>query len=49
MRFAYGAGFAARRLTEVLTKSLSKNRVSVPASNIVNMAKEGDSTSRSSI
>ncbi len=39
MRFAFGAGFAARRLTETMKKSLSRNRVSVPAASVVTMSK----------
>ncbi len=34
MRFAFGAGFAARRVTQYVTKSLSHNRVSVPAPSV---------------
>jgi hypothetical protein len=30
MRFAFGAGFAAERLTALLKKSKSRSRVSVP-------------------
>jgi cation diffusion facilitator CzcD-associated flavoprotein CzcO len=49
MRFAFGAGFAAERLTKAMAKSAAKDRVSAPASSIVNMTEEGDSTSRSSV
>lgn len=31
MRFAFGAGFAARRITQVVAKTLAKGSVSVPA------------------
>jgi thioredoxin reductase len=34
MRFAFGAGFAARRLTRSMVKSLGRNSASVPASNV---------------
>jgi hypothetical protein len=49
MRFAFGAGFAAERLTKAMAKSPVRDRVSVPASTMVEMTEEGDSTSRSSI
>ena len=49
MRFAFGAGFAAERLAKAMARSPARDRVSVPTSGIVNMTKEGDSTSRSSI
>jgi hypothetical protein len=34
MRFAFGAGFAARRLTQAMMKSLERNRASVPVSSV---------------
>ncbi len=34
MRFAFGAGFAAKRLTETVVKSLARNPASVPASDV---------------
>jgi thioredoxin reductase len=34
MRFAFGAGFAAERLTETILKSLARNPASVPASGV---------------
>jgi len=34
MRFAFGAGFAARRLTQTMAKSISRERVRVPARNV---------------
>jgi len=49
MRFAFGAGFAAERLTKAVAKSSVRDRVSVSPSTIVEMTKEGDSVSRSSI
>jgi thioredoxin reductase len=49
MRFAFGAGFAAKSVTKAMLKSPGRDRAAVPASGIVNMTKEGDSTSRSSI
>jgi len=39
MRFAFGAGFAARRLTETMMKSVSRNRASVAAPSVVTMSK----------
>jgi hypothetical protein len=39
MRFAFGAGFAARRLTQTMTKSLAQDRVSVPAPHLVTTTK----------
>jgi len=35
MRFAYGAGFAAKRLTQAITKALAQNPASVPARGVV--------------
>jgi cation diffusion facilitator CzcD-associated flavoprotein CzcO len=49
MRFAFGAGFAAERLTKAMEKSPVRDCVSVPASTMVEMTKEGDSASRSSV
>jgi thioredoxin reductase len=40
MRFAFGAGFAARNLTRVLARSLAKGSVSVPAPGPVNVAEQ---------
>lgn len=34
MRFAFGAGFAAKRLTQSMMKSLARNSASVPASSV---------------
>jgi hypothetical protein len=34
MRFAFGAGFAAERLTQAITQALARNRASVPASSV---------------
>jgi len=34
MRFAFGAGFAARRLTRALAKSLARNPAAVAASSV---------------
>jgi hypothetical protein len=34
LRFAFGAGFAARRLTRALAKSLSRNPAAVSASSV---------------
>lgn len=34
MRFAFGAGFAAKRLTQTVVKSLARNPASVPASGV---------------
>jgi len=34
MRFAFGAGFAAKRLTRTVMKSLAGNPESVPASRV---------------
>jgi thioredoxin reductase len=34
MRFAFGAGFAAKRLTQTVLKSLARNPASVPASGV---------------
>ncbi len=39
MRFAFGAGFAARRLTEVMMKSVSRKRASVAAPSVVTISK----------
>jgi cation diffusion facilitator CzcD-associated flavoprotein CzcO len=39
MRFAFGAGFAARHLTRFLLKSLSEDRESVPAPSVVTITK----------
>lgn len=39
MRFAFGAGFAARQLTRTLTKSLSKNRALAPVPSVLPTAK----------
>jgi thioredoxin reductase len=39
MRFAFGAGFAARRLTQTITKSLKRDRISVPAPHLVTTTK----------
>lgn len=38
MRFAFGAGFAAKRLTHAMTKSLARNRGSVPATSMSTIA-----------
>ena len=38
MRFAFGAGFAARRLTQTMMKSLARNAASVPASRMSTIA-----------
>ena len=35
MRFAFGAGFAARRITKAMTSALSRNKASVPAAGVV--------------
>jgi thioredoxin reductase len=40
MRFAFGAGFAARRITKVMERSGSRSRVPVPASSSVSIAKD---------
>jgi thioredoxin reductase len=34
MRFAFGAGFAAKRITQTVVKSLARNPASVPASGV---------------
>ena len=39
MRFAFGAGFAARTLTRALTKSLSREPASVPVPSVVTITK----------
>lgn len=39
MRFAFGAGFAARRLTQTILKALAENPASVPATGVVTIAK----------
>jgi thioredoxin reductase len=39
MRFAFGAGFAARGLTRTMMKSLRKDQISIPASNLVTITK----------
>ncbi|MGH9705764.1 MAG: NAD(P)/FAD-dependent oxidoreductase, partial [Candidatus Acidiferrales bacterium] len=39
MRFAFGAGFTARHLTRVMTKSLARDRVSMVAPEVVSVAK----------
>lgn len=39
MRFAFGAGFSARHLTRVVTKSLAHNRASVDAARLVTTTK----------
>jgi thioredoxin reductase len=39
MRFAYGAGFAARRLTEAMATALSRGPVSVPVPSVVTTTK----------
>jgi thioredoxin reductase len=39
MRFAFGAGFTARRITQALSKSFSPERVSVPAPRVVTITK----------
>jgi thioredoxin reductase len=39
MRFAFGAGFAARRLTEALAKTLARSPASVPARTVATSAK----------
>jgi cation diffusion facilitator CzcD-associated flavoprotein CzcO len=39
MRFAFGAGFAARKLTQAMAKSLSRKTASVPAASVVTIAK----------
>ena len=38
MRFAFGAGFAAKRLTQTMMKSLARNPASVPASRMSTIA-----------
>jgi hypothetical protein len=38
MRFAFGAGFAARRVTETLVKSLERNPATARASSVATMA-----------
>jgi thioredoxin reductase len=38
MRFAFGAGFAARRLTQAMTKSVARSRGTVPAANMSTIA-----------
>src|SRR5277367_1338481 len=35
MRFAFGAGFAARRITKAMTSARSRNKASVPAAGVV--------------
>ena len=39
MRFAFGAGFAARRLTETMAKSLAQSPASVPVRSVATTAK----------
>jgi thioredoxin reductase len=39
MRFAFGAGFAARRLTDAMMKSVSRNRATVAAPSVVTISK----------
>jgi hypothetical protein len=39
MRFAFGAGFAARRLTEALTRSAARNPAPVAARSVATSAK----------
>ena len=39
MRFAFGAGFAARRLTDTMMKSASRNRATVAAPSVVTISK----------
>jgi hypothetical protein len=39
MRFAFGAGFAARRITEAVSKALARNPASVPIRSIATTAK----------
>ncbi len=39
MRFAFGAGFAARRLTDTMMKSVSRNRATVTAPSVVTISK----------
>jgi thioredoxin reductase len=39
MRFAFGAGFAARRLTQTMLKALSQSPASVPVPSVVTTAK----------
>jgi cation diffusion facilitator CzcD-associated flavoprotein CzcO len=39
MRFAFGAGFAARRLTQTMLRSVSRNRASVAAPSVVTISK----------
>ena len=38
MRFAFGARFAAKRLTQAMTQSLARSRASVPASSVAPIA-----------
>jgi hypothetical protein len=38
MRFAFGAGFAATRVTQAMTKSLARNSASVPAASMATTA-----------
>jgi thioredoxin reductase len=39
MRFAFGAGFAARRITETLVKALGQSSASVPVRSVATSAK----------
>ena len=38
MRFAFGAGFAAKRVTQAMTRLLARSRASVPASSVATIA-----------
>jgi hypothetical protein len=38
MRFAYGAGFSAERVTRKMVKALARKPVSVPASKVATIA-----------
>lgn len=38
MRFAFGAGFAAKRVTQTMTHLLARSRASVPASSVATIA-----------
>jgi hypothetical protein len=39
MRFAYGASFAARRITQIVAKAVARNPVPVPATRTATAAK----------
>ena len=42
MRFAYGAGFAARRLTQTVAKALAQSPASAPVARVANTAKQAE-------